>query len=150
MAYTTEAAVRTATGFSSTTNITSATITAYIADADSVINAKVGARYSIAAIVTAPPQIIETISRHITTALLYFNEYGEESENLDKAFNKKMKWAMDLLDQIQTGKMKLYGTDNVELARSTVDLPSFYPTAASSLATAVDSTEPKITMNEKY
>lgn len=148
MAYTTEAAVRTATGFSNTTNITSATVVAYIADADGVIDSKIGDRYSLP--LSETPEIIETISRHIATGLLYGNEYGEESQNLDKGWKNRLDWAMALLDDIQTGKMKLYDTSGGELTRTSLHQPLFKPSAASSASDADDSDEQKLSMNQKF
>lgn len=146
MAYSTEAAVRTATGFSNTTQITSATITAYLADADSVINAKIADIYSLP--LASTPEIIETLARYITVGLLYANEYGEESENLDKGWQKRLDWAMGILDDIQSGKVKLYNTSNVELTRSTRINASFYPTTVAS--EAGEDAEKFITMRQKF
>ncbi len=153
MAYTTEAAVRAATGFSNTTNISSATVTAYIADADSVINSYIGDVYALPlalSTVATVPDIIETLSRHITTGLLYANEFGEESEDTDKGWKKRMDWAMGILEKIQKRKLKLRSATGVEYDRTSLKSPVFYPTDASSEADADDSTEPKITMNGKF
>lgn len=145
MAYTTEAAVRTASGFSNTTNITSATITAYMADSEAVINAKVADIYTLP--LSGTSELIEALSRAITVGLLYANEYGEESQNTDKGWQERLKWAMDVLDQIQQNKMKLYTTAGVELTRSSLTNPVFSPTTSSSEADAEDTDEPKLTMN---
>lgn len=153
MAYTTEAAVRTATGFSNATNITQTTIVAYIADADSVINSYIGDVYVIPLAISGvagTPDILETLSRHITVGLLYANEYGEESEDTDKGWEKRMKWAMDMLEKIQSRMLKLRNTTGVEYDRVTLKNPSFYPTSASSEPDATDSTQPKLSMNEEY
>lgn len=148
MAYTTEAAVRAATGFSDASLITTGTITTYIADADSVINSKIADQYSLP--LSSTPEVIEMVSRHITVGLLYADEYGEETEDSDKGWQKRMDWAMGVLDDIKAGKMKLYNTSNDELTRSTLKQPVFKPTTASSEAGAEDSDEPKITMNQQF
>lgn len=148
MAYTTEAAVRVASGFNNTTNIITGTMTTYIADADSVIDAAVGDRYLLP--LSATPQIIETISRHITVGLLYSNEYGEETENLDKGWKNRLDWAMEQLEKIKEGKLKLYDTDGSEITRSSHFNPAFYPDDDSSDLDAVDTTAPKLTMNEQF
>jgi phage gp36-like protein len=147
MAYTTEDNVRKATGFNVTANITSAVVVAYIADADSVINAVIGERYSLP--LSSTPDIIETLSRHITVGLLYANEYGEETENLDKGWKGRMDWAMEQLGKIQKGKLKLY-VSNAEMTRASLHQPAFYPTVASSEEDVTDSTAAKITMNKEF
>lgn len=148
MSYTTEAAVRTASGFSNTTNITTATITAYLADADAVINSKIADIYSLA--LSGTSELVETIARHIVVGLLYANEYGEESQDTDKGWKGRLDWAMDILDQIQSGKMKLYDSSGVELTRSTLRNPVFKPTTVSSASDADDSDEPRLTINQKF
>lgn len=153
MTYTTEAAVRAATGMTNTTNIPSATVTAYIADADSVINSYIGDVYVLPlaiASVTSTPDIIETLSRHITTALIYSNEFGEESEDTDKGWKKRMDWAMGILEKIQKRKLKLRNGNGVEYDRTSLKNPSYYPTDASSEEDADDTTEPKLTMNQEF
>lgn len=153
MAYTTEAIVRAASGFSNTTNIPSATVTAYIADADSVINSKIADVYTLPLAVSgvaSTPDIIEMLSRHITVGLLYANEYGEESEDTDKGWQKRMKWAMDILDDIQSRKTKLRNSNGAEYDRSSLKNPTFYPTESSSDPDATDTTEPKLTINQQF
>lgn len=153
MSYTTETAVRTATGFSNAANITQATVVAYIADADSVINSKIADVYALPLAVggvAGTPDIVEMLSRHITVGLLYANEFGEESEDTDKGWQKRMKWAMDILDDIQKRKTKLRNANGVEYDRSTLKNPSFYPTETSSDPDATDTTEAKLTMNAEY
>lgn len=148
MAYTTKAEIRSATGFSDDTKISDDTIDLYIGDADSLINSMIADRYSLP--LSATPGIVNTVSRHITVGLLYSNEYGEESQDSDKGWYKRMKWAMDILTDIQKGKIKLRGTDGVELARSTLGQPTSYPNAVSSDPNAVDSTAPRIKMNQQW
>jgi len=148
MAYTTITLVRSASGFANVTNIPDATVTAYISDADSVINAALGERYSIP--LSETPEIIETISRHITVGLLYANEYGEETNDTDKGWENRVNWAMDQLEKIKTGILKLYGTTGDELTRATLHQPASYPTSASSEEDATDSTAPKFTMNKTF
>lgn len=148
MAYTTKAIVRAATGFSDATKISDTTIDLYIADADSVVNAKIADIYSLP--LSETPSLIGTISRHITVALLYANEYGEESEDTDKGWKKRMDWAMKLLDDIQSQKIKLYTTAGAELARSSLKKPASRPDDASSDESAEDSTYPRLTMDKEF
>lgn len=148
MAYTTKDAIRAATGFSDTDNISDTTIEAYIADADSVINAKIADVYSVP--LSETPDIIEMLSRHITIGLLYANEYGEESEDTDKGWKGRMDWAMSILDDIQDQKTKLRDSSGNELARTSFKKPAYKPTTASSAVTAEDTDAPYLTMNEQY
>lgn len=154
-AYTTAAAVRVATGFSNVTNITNATIEAYILDAGSVIDAKIGDAYLLP--LPEVPEIIEMIARNLTKALLYMNEYGEESEDSDKGWEKIMNWCTELLEDIRTQKLKLtynsgsvVGSAGAEMPRSSLRQPNFYPTAASSDPSSTDPTNPKITINQQF
>ena len=126
MAYVTKALVRSATGMTVSANISDTTIDTKIAYAQAVIDSKIGDVYALP--LASVPDIIKFLALEITAATLYMDEYGEETENLDKGWEKRLKWAMAVLDDIQSLKMKLYGTDGVELARSSNKLPSFYPT----------------------
>lgn len=153
--YTTAAAVRTAGGFTNTTNITTATIEAYILDVGSVIDAKIGDAYLLP--LPEVPEIIEMIARNLTKTLLYMNEYGEESQDSDKGWEKLMKWCMDMLEDIRTQKLKLTyntgsstGTPGAEMPRSSLRQPNFYPTAASSDPSSTDPTNPKLTINQQF
>lgn len=148
MAYTTKAIVRAATGFSDATKISDTTLDLYIADADSVINAKIADIYTLP--LSETPSIIGTISRHITVALLYANEYGEESEETDKGWKKRMDWALKLLDDIQSQKIKLYTTAGAELARSSLKKPVSRPDDTSSDPDTDDNTAPYLTMNKEF
>ncbi len=148
MAYSTKAEVRASTGFSSTTRISDATLDAYIADADSVINSKIAELYSLP--LASTPDIINMLSRFLTIGLLYSNEYGEESQNTDKGWEKRMEWAMGILEDIRKQKTKLVDSNGTELARRTLRSPSFYPTAVSSDPAAENSTAPRISMNTKF
>lgn len=153
MAYTTTANIRSATGFNNAANISDATITAYIADADGVINGSIAKRYALPLAVDgveSTPDVIETISRHITVGLLYANEYGEESQDTDKGWEKRMNWAMKILDKIKSGKLELYNDAGEEYDRNSRREPSFYPNSSSSEVSAVDSTAPKLTMNQEF
>ena len=148
MGYTTEKKVREASGFRNIENISKTTVDSYIGDADSVIDASIGERYSIP--LSETPDIIETISRHITIGLLYANEYGEETNDTDKGWKNRVDWAMDQMEKIKTGILKLYGTTGEELTRATLHQPAFYPTNASSEEDATDSTAPKFGKNKTF
>jgi len=148
MAYCTKTEVRAATGFSDSDKISDTTIDAYIADADSVINAKISDLYTLP--LASTPDIINMLSRYLTIGLLYSNEYGEESQNTDKGWEKRMNWAMNILEDIRKQKTKLVDSTGAELARRTLRSPSFYPTAASSDPAADNSTAPRISMNTKF
>jgi len=146
MAYTTIAEVRSSTGFSNATNISDAVITAYIADADSIINSEIADIYTLP--LASTPEIIETISRNIVIGLLYANEYGEETENLDKGWKKRMDFWLDILKSIKKGELRLYGTGNTELTRSSLNTPLFAPNDTDS-ASGEDA-EPFFTMKQTF
>lgn len=148
MAYTTKEIVRAATGFSDATKISDTTINLYIADADGLIDSMVADVYEVP--LSPTPAIIGTLSRHIAIGLLYSNEYGEESQDTDKGWMKRMDWAMKVLKDIQSQKIKLRTTAGVELTRTTLLTPESYPNDTSSELTADDSTAPEFKMNSKF
>jgi len=153
MSYTSIAKVRVSSGFSDSAKIADATITTYIEGADNVVNAKVADRYNLPLAIggeAETPDIIETLSNFLVVGLLYSNEYGEESVDTDKGWQERTDWAMDRLDEIQSGKMKLYDSNGVEFDRSTLRNPAFNPSNASSEAGAEDSDQAKFTMNKKF
>lgn len=147
MAYTTEAEVRASSGFVDTLNLPSSTFTEYIAEADDMIDNFIGDVYALP--LASTPKMIAMISRHITIALLYAREYGEESQGSDKGWKSRMDFAVDLLEKIQSMKIKLRdATTRAEMARSTLLRPSFRPTEASSESGEDD--EPRLTMKTEY
>lgn len=148
MGYTTIAAVRLASGFSDNTKILDATITLYIADADSVIDGSIRSIYQTPLV--DAPDVIEMISRHMVVGLLYANEYGEETENLDKGWKSRLEWAESQLEKIRKQELQLVDTDGDEFARSTQRQPAFKPTTASSDPDATDSDKQKLSMNQQF
>lgn len=148
MAYTTIAVVRAATGFNDVVKIPDTTITAYIADADSVIDAKICDVYSLP--LSSTPEILETIARHIVVGLLYSNEYGEESQDTDKGWRGRLDWAMSILEDIQKQKTKLYTTAGVELSRSSLKQPRSSPNYTDSALSYPDSKAPLVTRNMQF
>lgn len=132
MAYSTVANVRIITGFTALNSsgeekIGDTVIQRAIDEADSVIDGKIGDRYQLPLPAT-PPKLIQLISEQLAKGILYAEEYGEESENLDKGWEKTMNYYLGLLDDIADGNTTLRDPDTGdELPRSTVDLPDFYP-----------------------
>lgn len=146
MAYTTIADVRVTTGFSDDTKITDSTITDAIAYADSTIDSALYDIYELP--LTETPELIVWLSLQIATCYLYMNEYGEETENLDKGWEKKLNFLMGILDEIRDQRRKLIGADGNELSRSPLKQPSYYPDAANSATGGA--TESKLTMNQNF
>lgn len=149
MAYITKSDVRAATQMTDTTKITDAYLDAKIAYADGAINGKIGERYALP--LSSTPNIIKFFSLELTVAVLFMDQYGEDAADKDKGWEKRINWLMKQLEEIRTGKMKLYNdTTGAELTRSTFGAMSFYPTAASSDPSADNSTAPNIEMNKKW
>jgi len=157
--YTTVAAIRAATGMNDATTIPDSYIAGKIVSATSVINGKIGDAYTLP--LASVPGIIAQAASEITIALLYMDQYGEETKDSDKGWKKKLDlWLNDnetassplgLLIQIQKLKTKLYeDTTGAELARSTLRNPAFYPNAASSDPETPNSTAPTLTMGRKF
>lgn len=148
MPYTSVATVRSATGFNDSSQVSDAYITAKIGYADSVINSKVGDVYALP--LSATCDLITYLSLEITVAVLFMDQFGEESGDTDKGWKKRLDMAMGVLSDIQKQKSKLYDSSGVELTRNNLLRPSFYPTAASSSVDATDSTAPQIKMTKVF
>lgn len=130
MAYSQEPNIRIITGFSDPSKVSPQSIARAISEADSIINSKIGDVYQLP--LASTPKLIQLISEQLAKGILYAEEYGEETQNLDKGWEKTMEYYMGLLDDIQMSKIKLRDdTTGAELARSTTNLPSFYPNAQS-------------------
>lgn len=152
MAYSTVANVREATGFYDngvdTPLISTDTITAAIAGADGIINSKIGDVYTVP--ITPVPALIKSISITLAKCLLYKDEYGEETENLDKGWRSQWKSMLELLEDIRKRKSKLYNdTTGVEYPVGGLRSPVFHPDDASSV-NLVNPTAPKMAINRKF
>jgi len=150
MAYTTIALVRVSTGMSDVTTVPDATITGKITFADGVINGKIGEVYSLP--LASTPDIIGFLSLEIASGMLFLDQYGEETKDGDKGWEKRIKMAMDTLEMIRMKTLKLYNASSNYDEFDTSDLrsPSFYPTEASSQADAVPTTVPTLTMKQVF
>lgn len=148
MAYSTEVAVRAATGITDASKVTSATVVARIAYADSIINSKIGSVYTLP--LSASCDIIVFLSLEIASLMVLLDNYGEETEEVDKGWSKRLKMAMGILEDIQEMKMQLFDTAGAELTRNTIRQPAGFPTDASSDPTATNSTEPQLTMSQQF
>lgn len=147
MAYTTEAAVRAATGMNDANKISQTTVLLKIAMATNEIDSKIGSIYALPLAHT--PDMISLIALEIASALLNMDEYGEETQNLDKGWKNKLAQMIGMLDEIQAGTQKLY-YNGTELTRSTLMLATFYPNAQSDDANSDPCTAPKFTMDRKF
>lgn len=148
MAYSTITEIRQATGMTNSTLIPDARVTGRIAFADGIINGKIGQAYQLP--LSATCELVHFLSIEIASLMLYMDEYGEETQNLDKGWQKKLDMAMGVLDSIRELKTLLFDASGVELDRNTLREPSGYPTDESSLLSSPDSTYPKVRMNEQF
>lgn len=148
MAYTTVALVRAATGMTDASKISDATVQAKIDFAANVIDSKIYSVYKLP--LSGTSNFIDLLCLEIAASLLYMDEYGEETENLDKGWKKRLDFAMAQLDDIQKVKSVLVDTSGHELDRNSIRQPVGYPDDASSDPSAVDSTAPKLTMDQTF
>lgn len=147
--YTTIANVRSASGFTDDTKVSDAYITGKIDYAESYINAAISQVYTLP--LATVPGLIEVIATEMAKYALYMDEYGEETENLDKGWRAAMEALYLDLQKIAERKLKLVDdSTGEELATNGLRSPSFFPTNASSSETATDSTAPKFTMNQNF
>lgn len=147
MAYTTSDLVRAATGMTDTTKITPTRVTASITQADSIIDSKIGEVYQLP--LEETPGIIQFASTQLASAILYADEYGEETQNLDKGWKSKFNNIIALLESIRTRQMKLFDSDNVELALTGLSGITGYPNNTSNVDTA-DPTASDFTINRQW
>lgn len=94
-------------------------------------------------------KIVESISTGMAAARLLIQEYGPEAQGTDKDGFKRMALFQDILDKIQSKKMKLLDFTGTELPRSSSQRLAFYPTETSRTADS-DPTANKITMNSQF
>lgn len=148
-AYTTSDEVRGATGMTDETLITDTYIDAKIAGATGLINGKIGDAYTLP--LTTVPELIQWLAMEITVCFLFMEQYGEESADTDKGWDKRLKVLTAMLEDIRLRKTKLYDdTTGVELPTSSLLSPGFYPNATSDDPSYPNSTASKITMNKRY
>jgi len=150
MAYTTIEAVRKASGFTDATKVSDDYIQSKIDYAEGYINAVLAQVYTLP-IVGIAPALLKEIAREMAKYGLYMDEYGEETENLDKGWRSGMEALQLDLQKIAERKLRLIDdSTGLELATNGIKSPSFYPTDASSDPLAINSTSPKFTMNQKF
>lgn len=132
-----------------TTKIPDAYLDLKISYADGLINGKIGKVYVLPLATT--PNLIAFFSLEITVAVLFIDQYGENSGDSDKGWEKRLAWLVGELDKIRDGELQLFNdTTGVELTVRDSILPSHYPTVESSEPDAVDSTASKVTMNDTW
>lgn len=149
MAYCTVQQVRDASGLTNSTNVPDAYITLKIGYADGLINGKIGEVYSLP--LASTPNLIAAMSLEIAVALLFLDQYGEEAENTDKGWQKRLDFLVKQLEDIRLQKIKLYDdTTGTELTRTTLKNPAFLPNDTTSDPEYTDPTNPKITMNRVW
>lgn len=145
--------VRTGTGFNNNANITDGTIEQYIEMTVSIINAIIGSTYQLPIDVDVTPcALLTNIAIQMSTALLYMNEYGEDSQdNTGKSWKDRYALAEKIANDVKLLKKRLFDDDTyLELPRNDTRLPTFFPTAASSDPNAPCTTAPQITMDQIY
>lgn len=148
MAYTTIADVRAVTGLNDVNKVSDATITAKISFADATINAAIGSIYQLP--LSASNDLVTFLSLELSAVMLEMDTYGEETQNLDKGWTKRMTFINTQLENIRQLQTRLFDSSGIELTRNTTRQPSGYPDAASSDPSAVNSTQAQLTMDATY
>lgn len=153
MAYTTIAKVRVNAGFTDSALVADSIVTEKITYADGMINGKIGSVYQLPLAVggsASTPDLIAMLSLEIATVLLLMSQYTEQAQDTDKGWEKRLKVAQGILDDLSKLKSRLFDTSGNEFDRSTLKQPAFFPTRASSEASAENSTDPKFKMNKVF
>jgi len=147
MAYCTVQQVRDATGMQNTTKIPDSYITLKIDYGTGLINSAVARRY----VLPITHDMLSFLNLEIAVALLFMDQYGENSEDTDKGWERRLKFLTGEIEKIANGEVQLRDpSTGAEMPRTTLGQPSFHPSLASSDPAATDSTQPKFTMNKVY
>lgn len=152
MAYTDVETLRIITGFTGVDEdddylVSDDTINRAILQAEAIVNGAVASVYLLPFATT--PDLVASITEQIAKALLYAEEYGEETENLDKGWKKTFDFQLAILDKIKNGRIFLIDSTGQEYPRSKIKLPAFYPNDISNDDPG-DPTNSKITVNEQW
>lgn len=153
MAYSTVANVRTNSGFTDSTLVADAVVTAKISYADGLINAKIASVYAIPLTVSGvatTPDLIAMLSLEMATVLLLMSQYSEQAQDSDKGWEKRLKTVQSTLDDIAKGKAKLINASGVEFDRSSTLDPTYLPSAASNTVGADPYTPRKFSREDKF
>jgi phage gp36-like protein len=150
--YTTVEQVRIATGFEEATppaeaKISDGVIEQAIKEADGIINGKINDVYILP--LSSVPSLIEMISTQLAKGILYAQEYGEETENLDKGWQKTMDYYLGLLDDIRDRKLKLIDENGQNLPTSSLFRMSGLPNPQTN-QDKHNPTNPKFRINEVF
>lgn len=140
MPYTSTAEVRTEAGFSENQDFPPNTITTYLTRANGVINSVIAARYNLATfqagIAGSPAEeVVKLAERLYAAGLLLLKEYATEPAALAEG-GAKVKQAKDLLEDITSGKLKLFNAAGVEFTRAATSAnltPVGYPDDSASV-----------------
>lgn len=109
MAYTTLAKIRSEAGFTNNANVSDAKISTYHTAATSQIDGVLYRAYALP--LSETPPILELIERKLAAGHLLLDQYGEQAEGTSFDGKSKVKWAEDMLEQIENGYVTLIGAD---------------------------------------
>lgn len=115
--YTTQAEARTESGILDNTYITDTYVTNEVIRAEAIIDSMLSGRYKIpldsnATRANSPGKnLLNRIATVLSAAYVLQTAYGTESLDTDKDGYRKEKYAMDMLNQLVDGTMKLLGSD---------------------------------------
>jgi phage gp36-like protein len=127
--YTTIQDVRVSAGVSDNTNFSDEYVGKKIDMAEGIIDGKLGDIYVLP--LEEVPDMLKAIALNLSTAMLFIDQYGDETEGLGIDGQKMFDNTMDNLDLIWKQKVKLRKANGTELLRSSLMIPSGYPNAFS-------------------
>ena len=96
-----------------------------------------------------PVPLISNIARGMAGARLMIQEYGEETQDMNKDGFSRMAFFREMLESIKNKKTKLLDFTKSEIGRTNTQRLAFYPTEASRTQDT-NPTENKFTMNTKF
>ncbi len=148
--YTNAAEIRRKSGIIDNLQISTASIEAKATIATGIVNGYIGHVYSLP-LSGGAPLVIQELTTQIADALILKEEYGPEVNDSDKDGQAKFDSALEILEKIKDGEMKLYNdTTSSELTKTRLFKPRFLGNDTTDQLTTTASTAPKIRMGDKY
>ncbi len=103
---------------SSATDVSTSLIANFIEEAETVVNAKIGIRYSVPFGVNSVPPVIQTITTKLATASV-ITEIGMVSDDLAKGVLQRFDKYEEMLTEIGSGTMSIVTSDGTVIGQAT-------------------------------
>jgi phage gp36-like protein len=98
-----------------TSTVAPTILTAYINDAEAVINGYIAKQYTVASITVARPPLLQTIAKDLTIYYALIDSYTRDNSNLNDWLETKKTNAMSLLEAIADDKVRLVASSGANI-----------------------------------